>query len=45
MNELVDILALVSDVVRDAGVRALLIGGIAVNHYGYAKVQGVKGAG
>ena len=37
MNELVDILALVSDVVRNSGARTLLIGGIAVNHYGYAR--------
>lgn len=37
MNELVDILTRVSDVVRDAGARTLLIGGIAVNHYGYAR--------
>lgn len=37
MNELVDILTLVSDVVRNADAKTLLIGGIAVNHYGYAR--------
>lgn len=37
MNELVAILQVVSEGVGRSGLRVLLIGGLAVNHYGYAR--------